>query len=67
MSQLESKRAEVPLELVHIDLMTDLKGHANYHYALVAVDDFSSLIYMELLCTKGAALMALRRWITRME
>ncbi|SYW86608.1 uncharacterized protein UHO2_04104 [Ustilago hordei] len=60
MSQLEWKRAEAPLELVHVDLMTDLKGHANYHYALVAVDDFSSLIYMEPLCTKSAALPALR-------
>ncbi|KAJ1598601.1 hypothetical protein NDA14_004938 [Ustilago hordei] len=67
MSQSELKRVGAPLGLVHIDLMTDFKGHANYHYALVAVDDFSSLIYMELLCTKGAALMALRRWITRME
>ncbi|SYW86469.1 uncharacterized protein UHO2_03967 [Ustilago hordei] len=45
----------------------DFKGHANYHYALVAVDDFSSLIYMEPLCTKSAALTALRRWIARME
>ncbi|SYW80671.1 uncharacterized protein UHO2_05230 [Ustilago hordei] len=45
----------------------NLKGHANYHYALVAVDNFSSLIYMEPLCTKSAALPALRRWITRME
>ncbi|SOV01359.1 uncharacterized protein UDID_17638 [Ustilago sp. UG-2017a] len=67
MSQSESKRARAPLELVHVDLMTDLKGHANYHYALVAVDDFSSLIYVEPLCTKSAALMALRRWIARME
>ncbi|KAJ1038237.1 hypothetical protein NDA10_006762 [Ustilago hordei] len=58
---------EAPLELVHVDLMTDFKGHANYHYALVAVDDFSSLIYMEPLCTKSAALTALRRWIARME
>ncbi|SOV04579.1 uncharacterized protein UDID_17140 [Ustilago sp. UG-2017a] len=40
--------------------MTDFKGHANYHYALVAVDDFSSLIYVEPLCTKSAALTALR-------
>ncbi|KAJ1586056.1 hypothetical protein NDA12_004545 [Ustilago hordei] len=47
--------------------MTDFKGHANYHYALVAVDDFSSLIYVEPLCTKSAALTALRRWIARME
>ncbi|KAJ1032167.1 hypothetical protein NDA18_001663 [Ustilago nuda] len=47
--------------------MADFKGHANYHYALVAVDDFSSLIYMEPLCTKSAALTALRRWIARME
>ncbi|KAJ1594194.1 hypothetical protein NDA11_001615 [Ustilago hordei] len=45
MSQSESERMEAPLELVHVDLMTDFKGHANYHYALVAVDDFSSLIY----------------------
>ncbi|SOV05793.1 uncharacterized protein UDID_18522 [Ustilago sp. UG-2017a] len=67
MSQSESKRAEAPLELVHVDLMTDFKGHANYHYALVAVDDFSSLIYVEPPGTKGAALTALRRWITRME
>ncbi|KAJ1589499.1 hypothetical protein NDA15_005948 [Ustilago hordei] len=67
MGQSESERMEAPLELVHVDLMTDFKGHANYHYALVAVDDFSSLIYMEPLCTKSAALMALRRWIARME
>ncbi|SOV05187.1 uncharacterized protein UDID_17863 [Ustilago sp. UG-2017a] len=67
MSQSELKRVEAPLELVHVDLMTDLKGHANYHYALVAVDDFSSLIYVEPLCTKSAALTVLRRWITRME
>ncbi|KAJ1571692.1 hypothetical protein NDA11_000802 [Ustilago hordei] len=55
MSQSESERMEAPLELVHVDLMTDFKGHANYHYALVAVDDFSSLIYVEPLCTKTAA------------
>ncbi|KAJ1587490.1 hypothetical protein NDA15_006007 [Ustilago hordei] len=67
MGLLESKRAEAPLELVHIDLMTDFKGHANYHYALVAVDDFSSLTYAEPLCTKSAALSALKRWVTRME
>ncbi|KAJ1600143.1 hypothetical protein NDA14_002331 [Ustilago hordei] len=67
MSQSELERMEAPLELVHVDLMTDFKGHANYHYALVAVDDFSSLIYMEPLCTKSAALTALRRWIARME
>ncbi|UTT96568.1 hypothetical protein NDA17_005593 [Ustilago hordei] len=67
MSQSESERMEAPLELVHIDLMTDFKGHANYHYALVAVDNFSSLIYVEPLCTKSAALTALRRWIARME
>ncbi|KAJ1044174.1 hypothetical protein NDA10_000389 [Ustilago hordei] len=67
MSQSESERMEAPLELVHVDLMTDFKGHANYHYALVAVDDFSSLIYVEPLCTKSAALTALRRWIARME
>ncbi|SOV03067.1 uncharacterized protein UDID_18317 [Ustilago sp. UG-2017a] len=67
MGPSESRRAEAPLELVHVDLMTDFKGHANYHYTLVAVDDFSSLIYVELLCTKSAALSVLRRWITRME
>ncbi|SYW81823.1 uncharacterized protein UHO2_00328 [Ustilago hordei] len=67
MGQSESERMEAPLELVHVDLMTDFKGHANYHYALVAVDDFSSLIYMEPLCTKSATLTALRRWIARME
>ncbi|SPC65519.1 related to retrotransposon protein [Ustilago sp. UG-2017b] len=67
MGPSETRRAEAPLELVHIDLMTDFKGHANYHYALVAVDDFSSLICVKPLCTKGAALSALRRWITRME
>ncbi|SOV04850.1 uncharacterized protein UDID_17211 [Ustilago sp. UG-2017a] len=67
MGKSESERVEAPLELVHVDLMTDFKGHANYHYALVAVDDFSSLIYVEPLCTKSAALTALRRWIARME
>ena len=67
MSKSTSDRASAPLELVHIDLMTDFKGHANYHYALVAVDDFSSLIYAEPLCTKAATLPALQKWITRME
>ncbi|SYW85124.1 uncharacterized protein UHO2_06750 [Ustilago hordei] len=67
MGQSELERMEAPLELVHIDLMTDFKGHANYHYTLIAVDDFSSLIYVEPLCTKSAALTALRRWIARME
>ncbi|SYW82257.1 uncharacterized protein UHO2_00742 [Ustilago hordei] len=67
MGQSESARMGAPLELVHVDLMTDFKGHANYHYALVAVDNFSSLIYVEPLCTKSAALTALRRWIARME
>ncbi|KAJ1601706.1 hypothetical protein NDA14_005615 [Ustilago hordei] len=67
MGQSELARMGAPLELVHVDLMTDFKGHANYHYALVAVDDFSSLIYVEPLCTKSAALTALRRWIARME
>ncbi|SOV07501.1 uncharacterized protein UDID_19206 [Ustilago sp. UG-2017a] len=67
MGNSKSERVEAPLELVHVDLMTDFKGHANYHYALVAVDDFSSLIYVEPLCTKSAALTALRRWIARME
>ncbi|KAJ1573830.1 hypothetical protein NDA15_004779 [Ustilago hordei] len=67
MGQSESERMEAPLELVHVDLMTDFKGHANYHYALVAVDDFSSLIYVEPLCTKSATLTVLRRWIARME
>ncbi|SPC67229.1 uncharacterized protein UHOD_11481 [Ustilago sp. UG-2017b] len=67
MGQSESRRAEAPLELVHVDLMTDFKGHTNYHYALVAVDDFSSLIHVEPLCTKSAALSALRRWVTKME
>ncbi|SOV09106.1 uncharacterized protein UDID_18267 [Ustilago sp. UG-2017a] len=67
MGQSASERVEAPLELVHVDLMTDFKGHANYHYALVAVDDFSSLIYVEPLCTKSATLTVLRRWIARME
>ena len=62
-----SEPASAPLELVHVDLMTDFKGHANYHYTLVAVDDFSSLVYAEPLCTKSAALPALQRWIKRME
>lgn len=62
-----SEPASAPLELVHVDLMTDFKGHANYHYTLVAVDDFSSLIYAEPLCTKSAVLPALQRWIKRME
>ena len=67
MSKSTSERAMAPLELVHIDLMTDYKGHANYHYALIAVDDFSSFVYAEPLCTKSAALPALKKWITKME
>ncbi|SOV03224.1 uncharacterized protein UDID_18361 [Ustilago sp. UG-2017a] len=34
MMSSKTEQAQVPLELVHIDLMMDLKGHPNYHHAL---------------------------------
>ncbi|SNX85305.1 related to retrotransposon protein [Melanopsichium pennsylvanicum] len=65
-----SKKIEpttAPLELVHIDLLTDLRGHPNYHFALVAVDDYSSYVYVKPLLAKSEALQALKDWVTAAE
>ncbi|SYW78879.1 uncharacterized protein UHO2_02891 [Ustilago hordei] len=59
--------AQAPLELVHIDLMTDLKGHPNYHHALVVVDDSSSYVYVKPLLSKAEAFPALKAWIKAAE
>ena len=63
----QSDRATAPLELVHIDPITDYRGHANYHYALIAVDHFSSRLYAGPLCTKSAAFPARNKCIVKME
>ncbi|SPC64523.1 related to retrotransposon protein [Ustilago sp. UG-2017b] len=63
MTSSKTERAQVPLELVHIDLMTDLKGHPNYHHALVVVDDSSSYVYVKPLLSKAEALPTLKAWI----
>ena len=67
MPSSKTERAQAPLELVHIDLMTDQDGHANYHYALVVVDDFSSFVYAKPLVSKAEALSALQSWIKAAE
>ncbi|SPC63224.1 related to retrotransposon protein [Ustilago sp. UG-2017b] len=56
MGSSKTERARVPLELVHVDLMTDLQGHPNYHHALVVVDDSSSFIHVKPLLTAGHTL-----------
>ncbi|SOV07268.1 uncharacterized protein UDID_18764 [Ustilago sp. UG-2017a] len=63
MTSSKTERAQAPLELVHIDLMTDLKGHPNYHHALVVVDDSSSYVYVKPLLSKAEAFPALKAWI----
>ncbi|UTT88052.1 hypothetical protein NDA17_002715 [Ustilago hordei] len=45
MGSSKTEQARVPLELVHVDLMTGLQGHPNYHHALV----FSCLTWIHLL------------------
>ena len=67
MASSKSERAQTPLELVHIDIMTDLQGHANYHHALVAVDDFTSYVFVKPLLSKAEALSALKTWIKAAE
>ncbi|SOV01775.1 uncharacterized protein UDID_18210 [Ustilago sp. UG-2017a] len=67
MMSSKTERAQVPLELVHIDLMMDLKGHPNYHHALVVVDDLSSYVYVKPLLSKVEALPALKAWIKAAE
>ncbi|SOV02297.1 uncharacterized protein UDID_19180 [Ustilago sp. UG-2017a] len=63
----KTERAQAPLELVHIDLMMDLKGHPNYHHALVVVDDSSSYVYVKPLLSKAEAFPALKAWIKAAE
>ncbi|SPC65616.1 related to retrotransposon protein [Ustilago sp. UG-2017b] len=67
MGSSKTERARVPLELVHVDLMTDLQGHPNYHHALVVVDDLSSFIHVKPLLSKAEAFPALRTWIKAAE
>ncbi|SOV07973.1 uncharacterized protein UDID_17250 [Ustilago sp. UG-2017a] len=67
MTSSKTERAQAPLELVHIDLMTDLKGHPNYHHALVVVDDSSSYVYVKPLLSKAKAFPALKAWIKAAE
>ena len=67
MTSSKTERAQAPLELVHIDLMTDLKGHPNYHHALVVVDDSSSYVYVKPLLSKAEAFPALKAWIKAAE
>ncbi|SPC67368.1 related to retrotransposon protein [Ustilago sp. UG-2017b] len=67
MTSSKTERAQVPLELVHIDLMMDLKGHPNYHHALVVVDDSSSYVYVKPLLSKAEAFPALKAWIKAAE
>ncbi|SPC65040.1 uncharacterized protein UHOD_11010 [Ustilago sp. UG-2017b] len=67
MTSSKTERAQVPLELVHIDLMMDLKGHPNYHHALVVVDDSSSYVYVKPLLSKAEALPTLKAWIKAAE
>ncbi|SOV06533.1 uncharacterized protein UDID_17506 [Ustilago sp. UG-2017a] len=63
----KTERAQAPLELVHIDLMTDLQGHPNYHHALVVVDNASSYVYVKPLLSKAEAFPALKAWIKTAE
>ncbi|KAJ1581736.1 hypothetical protein NDA12_001064 [Ustilago hordei] len=67
MTSSKTERAQAPLELVHIDLMTDLKGHPNYHHALIVVDDSSSYVYVKPLLSKAEAFPALKAWIKTAE
>ncbi|SPC62380.1 related to retrotransposon protein [Ustilago sp. UG-2017b] len=67
MTSSKTERAQAPLELVHIDLMMDLKGHPNYHHALVVVDDSSSYLYVKPLLSKAEAFPALKAWIKAAE
>ncbi|SOV04575.1 uncharacterized protein UDID_17138 [Ustilago sp. UG-2017a] len=67
MTSSKTERAQAPLELVHIDLMTDLKGHPNYHHTLVVVDDLSSYVYVKPLLSKAEAFPALKAWIKAAE
>ncbi|SOV02228.1 uncharacterized protein UDID_19147 [Ustilago sp. UG-2017a] len=67
MTSSKTERAQAPLELVHIDLMMDLKGHPNYHHALVVVDDLSSYVYVKPLLSKAEAFPALKAWIKAAE
>ncbi|SOV09427.1 uncharacterized protein UDID_18600 [Ustilago sp. UG-2017a] len=67
MTSSKTERAQAPLELVHIDLMTDLKGHPNYHHTLVVVDDSSSYVYVKPLLSKAEAFPALKAWIKTAE
>ncbi|SOV06544.1 uncharacterized protein UDID_17512 [Ustilago sp. UG-2017a] len=67
MTSSKTEQAQAPLELVHIDLMMDLKGHPNYHHTLVVVDDPSSYVYVKPLLSKAKAFPALKAWIKAAE
>ena len=67
MASSKMEQAQEPLELIHIDLMTDLQGHPNYHHALVVVDDTSSYVYVKPLLSKAEVFPALKAWTKTVE
>ncbi|KAJ1570716.1 hypothetical protein NDA11_002981 [Ustilago hordei] len=67
MASSKMEQAQAPLELIHIDLMTDLQGHPNYHHTLVVVNDASSYVYVKLLLSKAEAFPTLKAWTKTVE
>lgn len=56
-----TKRAKssTPLEMLHVDIMTQLSGNSCCRYALVVVDDATSFVHVHPLKNKGQAFDAL--------
>ncbi|SAM85557.1 uncharacterized protein UBRO_20001 [Ustilago bromivora] len=67
MGQGSSERAQLPLELVHIDLATHFSTKMEFTCLLVAMDNTSSFTYVKPLHTKSNALQVLKEWITYAE
>ena len=65
MNGLPDKRAENKMELIHIDLSGKIEpiSREGFQYAMIFVDDFSSVIFVYFLKNKSNAVDALKRFL----
>ncbi|CAO1618293.1 unnamed protein product [Jaminaea pallidilutea] len=55
----KTSTSSLPLEKLHVDILTQFSGHSSCRYALIIVDDATDLVYACPLSNKGQAFQAL--------
>lgn len=67
MGKGSGERAQNPLELIHVDLVTDIAPEPEEGTMLVILDDYSGYVHIDVLQRKSDALRYLQEWVKLME